>query len=194
MRLYSIAVVMLLFSFNLALAQDSLTCLDKASAKIKPEEKISLVWKDGQKVTGRLLAIDLDSSQVTIHKLDEASRMNWARISSVKWGSVSDDTATFQASDLTRINHYVYGQLRPMPILGGTLVGALVGGGVGYIIGDIADIDLGFGSRSNDNGAEEGFRKGLVFGSVTGLLAGTIFSLVTPTTRKIECEEKEVAK
>jgi len=194
MRPNKITVAIVMLSFGLALAQENSTCLDQASAKIKLEQKITLLRYDGRELTGRLLAIDLASSQVTIHKLDEVSRMTWARLSSIYWGRVSDDTATLQGSDLTTINYYLYGQLRPAPVLGGTLAGALVGGVVGAVIGGTADFDLGFGSSSDNNGAEEGFREGLAFGSAAGLVVGTIFSLLTATTRRIECKQKEVAE
>src|SRR3990170_8295585 len=111
MRPNKITVAIVMLSFGLALAQENSTCLDQASAKIKLEQKITLLRYDGRELTGRLLAIDLASSQVTIHKLDEASRMTWARLSSIYWGRVSDDTATLQGSDLTTINYYLYGQL-----------------------------------------------------------------------------------
>ena len=184
MRPNKITVAIVMLSFGLALAQENSTCLDQASAKIKLEQKITLLRYDGRELTGRLLAIDLASSQVTIHKLDEVSRMTWARLSSLSWGRVSHDTATFEGSDLTMINYYVYGQLRPAPVLGGTLAGALVGGLVGLIAGNM----LTFAFAKDKDNFEEAVRKGLAFGSAAGLVVGTIFSLTTSTTCKIECK------
>jgi hypothetical protein len=185
MRASNLCAALVTLLFASVSAQDSLTCLDKASLMIKPESKMTLVTRQGQQITGHLLAIDQAASQVTIHKLDEASRMSWARLSSASWGSASVDTATLDGSNIAEIKYFDYGRLKPEPIIGGTLFFALV---FGAIAAGLEGIDIGIGLGTGDKDREGAFVKGALIGGAVGLALGTAISLATPTARKIKCE------
>jgi hypothetical protein len=169
--------------FALASAQDSVTCLDRASVKIKTEGKIILLTKYGQQFTGHLLGINQSPSRVTIHKLDEVSRLRWVRLVSASGSKTPYDTATFPGLDIAEIKYFSYGQLKPEPIMGYTLFGSLA---FGLIAAGLAGIDVGFGSGEKDR--EGAFLAGAAIGGAIGLVAGTIISLSSRTTKKIVCK------
>lgn len=134
-------------------------CLEEAAKKLRPEDKITLVLRDREKVKGRLVSIDAERFSLRMSNLDQEKP------------SLSD----YQIPDVKSIEYNGGGKAKRM------FFGLLIGASIGALIGAVDQSS----TSSSDSYIEVPASAALgTFGGLMGLVIGSAMS----STRVIECK------
>ena len=151
-----------LFLSLISMAQEHADCLEKANQKILPGKSIIIVQNDGLRISGRLKAIDLGQSALTI-SITEAGQ--------------EPKESIHNTVNIDKIGYRAPGKLKPTVMLLGFLGGAVIGGGIGAMVEP--DSFLGRGIN---------VLIGAGIGGAGGLVLGTCGSLALNSTHYINCK------
>lgn len=152
-------------------AQPYRVCLAKALLKSEPGKKIEILDHDGNSISGRLEAIDLEKYTIIISR------------AVVKRGRLVPQSLTVSGKDISEIKFRKTGKFDTKYMV----VGLGVGAGIGWIVGGL----IGKSKESSlplDFTALECSLWGIGIGAGTGLLLGAILPpLILTNYESIEC-------
>lgn len=116
-----------LFLSLISVAQEHADCLEKANQKILPGKSIIIVQNDGLRISGRLKAIDLGQSALTLSITEAGQEPKESILNTV---------------NIDKIGYRAPGKLKPTVMLLGFLGGAVIGGGGGLVLGTFGSLGM----------------------------------------------------
>ncbi|KPL19620.1 MAG: hypothetical protein AMJ92_02390 [candidate division Zixibacteria bacterium SM23_81] len=153
-------------------AQPYKVCLEKTLLKIEPGEKIKILDHDGNSISGRLVAINLDKSIVTMSQ------------TVTRHGRFACQSLTVNGRDISEIKFLKTGKFDAKYIG----IGFGAGGFVGMIVGGHIGQSKSSGAIADFSGLE-GMVWGAGIGAGVGLLLGTILPPLIPAKYEtIKCK------
>jgi len=163
-------------------------CVAEAILKVPPGRAVTLFSRDGSRATGEILG--LDASQGLVRLLpDGGQRPGRAAV----WFAPPDaglEPRALRAADVTRVEWRTYGESR----VTGALLGLLIGGVIGYAIGDAAKTEPRAGWLDLS-----GLRRGIntigatAMGGALGAALGAAVASGAHRTRAIDCPYEPAA-
>jgi hypothetical protein len=165
-RIFGVAMVCVFTLPYQVPAQDNTdsSCLTIAQSSIKSGQQVSVITTDQQKITGRLTRFDLKEYTLALALMDTSGLSEF----------------TYRSGEIFQIQYRKAGKVRPLYPIVGFLAGSVIG-----LLAENHVIDPGY----NYGFFEDDFtHRGSFWGGVGGLAAGTVISLLIPSTRTLNCK------